>query len=165
MKFIKLTNGQKSIVDDEDYNTLNLYKWGNIGKKTIYAARGRRIKGKYYKILMHREIMNANNSDIVDHINGNTLDNRKINLRFTDRTGNCRNCVRYSNGKNKYKGVRQQYSSSSGIRYSARIQINKKTRLYLGYFKNEEDAVLAYNNAAIKFFGEFAKLNKIEKDE
>lgn len=163
MRTIKLNKDREVLVDDEDYEYLNQFKWGNIGTKFIYAARGTRINGKYYKILMHRVIMKVNDkTQIVDHINGNTLDNRRCNLRITNRCGNSRNSLKRSDGKSIYKGVSVRYKSKKGQRFEVRIQISSEKRIYLGYFKTEVDAAKAYNDAAIKYFGEFAKLNNIK---
>ena len=145
------------LVDDEDFDYLNQFLWGVVGNGThIYAARGTRKKGqKYSKILMHRFIMNVNDKKVmIDHVNGNTLDNRKSNLRIADRMKNLRNSKLRSDSNCKYKGI--------GFRkgkYFARIQINPKKRLFLGYYNTDVDAAKAYDIAAKQYFGEFANLN------
>lgn len=160
MKEIITTTNEIILVDDEDYIELSKHSWGTVVGSKTYAGRGTRKKGcKYKKILMHRVLLNVEDSSvIVDHINGNGLDNRKSNLRITNKTGNARNSKLRSDSKCKYKGVHKKEHS-----YTARIQIDTKTRLYLGEFKTEIEAALAYNKAAIKHFGEFANLNIIKK--
>ena len=84
-KRIKLTKGMSTIVDDDDFESVNQYKW--YFSSTGYAER-RHGKGK---LLLHRFIMNPKNDLQVDHINGNRLDNSRSNLRLATRTENARN--------------------------------------------------------------------------
>lgn len=154
MKTIALTQGNHALVDDEDYPELNKYKWFyNNG----YAARrngGTRFitKTQY----MHRFITTAPNGMEVDHINGNKLDNRKDNLRICSKSEN-----QYNRNKNrgkyssKYKGVSWR---SKTQRWIVTFKSKGKT-VYLGSFKNETDAALAYDQEVKNFHGEFAKLN------
>ena len=160
---IKLNNGMITIVDPENLEELMEFKWGIIKNGSyIYASRGTRKKSeKYKKILMHRFLMNAKEDELVDHINGNTLDNRKCNLRIANKSTNLRNSKLRSDSNCNYKGVSRRISKCGTVRYNARIQIDSKTRIYLGWFKTEIEAAIVYNNAAIKYFGEFAKLNEL----
>lgn len=163
MKTIKLSTGQTTIVDDDDYLKFSKYKWGTISNKThTYVARGTRKKGqRYRKILLHREILKAPKNKMVDHINQNTLDNRKENLRLANRANNLQNSKVRSDSQSVYKGVSKKISKIGTVSFVARIQISVNKRLFLGYFKQEIDAAKAYNEAAIKYFGKFAKLNKV----
>jgi hypothetical protein len=155
LRIIVLRKGQVVKVDDEDFDKLTKFVWGIISNKSghTYAARGTRKNGVYRKILMHREIMN-NPSGMVDHINGDTLDNQKSNLRIVTRQQNLQNSKRRSDCKSRYKGV-----SKRGAKFIARIQINPKQRIFLGYFETEIEAALAYDKAALQYFGEYAKIN------
>tara|TARA_R100001530_G_scaffold129889_1_gene100468 strand:+ start:342 stop:833 length:492 start_codon:yes stop_codon:yes gene_type:complete len=150
---IELINGKKTIVDLCDYDELSGYKWYEIERKhTSHVARW---DGKKH-IYMHRQIMNPKDDELIDHVNHNGLDNRRSNLRVCTRKENSRNCVSRI-GKSKYKGVSWHKASKL---WHARIMVDRKSK-NLGYFKNEEDAGRAYNNAVVKFFGQFAYPNQI----
>lgn len=157
--------GEKEIlIDDEDYDKVSKYNW-HLGKnrKNIYVIRNKRDKDKRIVESLHRYLMGHPENKIVDHINGNTLDNRKENLRICTNTENTRNKDRYKNNKIGYKGVLIHKEKKNGIEYQyiiAEIRVNKK-KINLGHFKTKELAALAYNQAAIKYFGEFARINKI----
>ena len=149
--FIPLTQNQIAIIDLEDYDRVNEFKWQAAWDKTVkhtkrfYAIRERLVKeSKSPKtIRMHRFILNAQKGTIVDHINGNGLDNRKSNLRFVSPNVNSVNRHDFDYKSSKYQGV--SWHKESKLWFS-RITINKKT-YSLGYFKSEEDAAKAYQNA------------------
>jgi len=103
--------------------------------------------------------MKADKNQIIDHIDGNTLNNCKSNLRFCTTSQNAMNCKKsISVLSSVYKGVRFKKDSS---KYTAQITFNGKL-VHIGYFENEVDAAKAYNKAAIENFGEFARLNIIQ---
>jgi hypothetical protein len=105
---------------------------------------------------MHREILNAPAGVFVDHKDGDGLDNRKENLRIVTSAQNQQNRRKISRKTtSKYKGV---YFRRENKKYCALICCKGK-RMHLGYFDNEIDAAKAYDQAAKKFFGEFARLN------
>lgn len=160
MKEIKLGSkkypGLVALVDDEDYEKVNQYIWHVHKKKNTYYGRTNTKKeNKHQTLLMHKLI--CPQWKIVDHKNGNGWDNRKNNLRNGVGSLNNRNARKRENTSSKYKGV-WWYKADSN--WEAGIVINKK-RLFLGRFSNEIEAAKVYNEAAIKYFGDYAKLNDI----
>lgn len=154
-KTIPLTKGFVTIVDEADYGWLNQWKWHYSKLRNDgYAVRLiRDASGKQIVIRMHRLIMNPPKGMFVDHINGKSTDNRRCNLRICTNIQNSHN--RKINNGRKYKGV-----CFERIKWRAYIDVNK-VRIHLGMFVSETDAAIAYNNAAKKYFGEFAKCNLI----
>lgn len=152
MKKIKLTQGKFALVDDEDFEWLNQWKWtydGNNG----YAKRN--IKDK--KLYMHRLILNTPKGKVSDHKNGNKLDNRKINLRICTYSQNGMNKMIQSNNSSGYRGVKWHKQVRL---WEARIKKNGE-QIFLGLYNNNIEAGIVYNWAALKYFGEFAKFNDI----
>lgn len=148
-KEIPLTQGKVTIVDAADYDWLNQWKW----HITSHGYASRDPKTTY----LHRFILNAPKGMWVDHINGDRLDNRRCNLRICTRQENLRNQKKQSGRSSKYKGVCWHNQSKCWMAY---IKHNKVS-MNLGCYKKEEDAACAYNEAATRLFGEFAKLNCI----
>jgi len=111
---------------------------------------------KYTLIFMHREIIEIGDGLVADHINNNTVENRKANLRPATQAQNIRNRRKFAGfSKSKYKGV---YWKPHMNKWVAQIGIDKKV-IYLGSFKKQKDAAKAYEKAAKKYHGEFASLN------
>ncbi len=159
-KFILLTKGKSAIIDDEDYNKINNFKWCADMKpvsKNYYAKRRIVENGKAKYIQMSRFIMNCPLGMFVDHINHNTLDNRKKNLRIVNRRQNQMNKSKNKKKSSKYKGV---YWDNYFKKWKAEITSNYK-KTYIGSFNNEIEAALSYNKYAIKMFGSFACLNVV----
>ena len=159
MKEISLTQGQFALVDDADYDELSKYKWyANKESGSFYATRNFPLgNGKQYPIRMHRQILGLEKGDKRqgDHINHNTLDNRRNNIRICIGQQNMMNQMPNRNTTSRFKGVSWHKQDK---KWQVRIGINKKVK-YLGSFVMEEVAALAYDMAAIREHGEFACLN------
>lgn len=164
MKKIELTNhlDQYIIVDDDDYEKFYNYRWtlNNYGY-AIRTATNDEISNGYKRIIfLHREILGISKStNIADHINHDKLDNRKNNLRICTKLENNKNVLKYTDREytSKYKGV--YWCKSVGL-WRAGIVVDKK-RVFIGYYKIEVHAAIAYNQYAIRHHGEFACLNEI----
>lgn len=159
MKEIELSKRGKhkgkyfAIVDDEDFDRINQFNWFyNNG----YAQRVvEKTDGKRDIIHMHRQIMDTPKGMFTDHINHNTLDNRKSNLRICSKQQNAFNIHKKVIAASKYKGLSQDRRDNS---WNVRIGFNNK-RIHVGWFKDEIEAAKAYDNKAKELFGDFAKLN------
>jgi hypothetical protein len=158
---IALTQGKIAIVDAEDFERLNRYRWCACKcKGTYYAVRvehGRTVR-------MHREIMRAPKGMLVDHADHNGLNNRKSNLRLCTNAQNSYNQQANANGTSRYKGVSWHKCSR---KWSARVRCDGKF-YNLGDYKDEIEAAKAYDRKARELFGEFACLNfpeRMEKNE
>lgn len=158
MKQIPLgKSGKFALIDDEDYELISQYKWRSHDShgRAIYASRTVLVNGKEFFISMHRFIMGCVKGDgkIVDHKDGNGLNNQRSNLRICTNAENQRN--KKPSGRSKYLGVCWHIT-----KWKASININGKQK-HIGLYKNEVDAAIAYNKMAEKHHGEFARLNKI----
>jgi hypothetical protein len=156
MKKIPLTQGQVALVDDCDFE--RVVALGSWYYNQGYAVHGERRRGKYHTTLMHRLILGDPQGD-TDHANGNGLDNRRCNLRACSRSQNAKN-QRPRNRPDKtshFKGV--GWYKPYG-KWRAKIMVDYRT-IHLGYFASEEDAARAYDEAARKYHGQFARLNGI----
>jgi hypothetical protein len=164
MKHIELTHGQKTLVSDEDFEMLSKYHWMarlQEGKYRAFAEKWH--KGKRTRIVMSRLIVDSPKNMVVDHINGDTLDNRRDNLRICTRTQNLQNRKLNKNSKSGYKGVTAfTVKIKTKIYFYWRVWVSKDSKnVSLGYFKDKREAALIYNNYAVRNYGEFAKLNDI----
>lgn len=139
------------LVDLIDYIKASKCNWYLDKTGRVYTKNG------FKTIFLSRFLLEPKLNEIVDHINGNTKDNRRYNLRITDALGNARNHGLNKNNTSGYKGVSLDKSKNL---YRAYITVNWK-HISLGHFKKATDAALAYNKAAIKYFGEFARINVI----
>lgn len=156
MKEIPLTKDKIEFVDDEEFDELNQHKWyaQSNGNGRFYAARktSRRDIGGRKLIFMHRQILGFPDGEI-DHINGDSLDSRKVNMRICDRTHNNANSKTHCNNTSGYRGVSVlQHKWRASIQY-------KYQHIHIGLFINPEEAARAYDKKAVELFGEFAMLN------
>ncbi len=122
--------------------------------------------GKYKSPELGRFIMNVSGPDEIDHRNGNPLDCQKENLRIATRLENSWNRPKQSNNTSGFKGVSSVKRRIGQItsQFRADIQVNKKN-WHLGQYKDAESAARAYDAAARRFFGTFARLNFPEVGE
>ena len=152
---IPLSRGLSAIVDKEDFDRFKNYKWSvaqNGG--TFYAVRGEYIgNGKSRSIYLHRQILDAPKDRIVDHKDGNGLNNRRINLRLCTHAENLWNRGKNKNNTSGYKGV--YYHKQTG-KFITSIWFHHK-EIYLGLFRTAQGASSAYQVAAKKFHGNFAR--------
>jgi hypothetical protein len=157
MREIPLTQGQVALVDAADYGWLNQWKWyafWNKNTRSFYAARGAYSNGAVKTTFMHRVIVGAGRSELVDHVEPcKTLDNRRSNLRIATYSQNSFNSRIRSNNTSGYKGA--SLDKSCG-KWRASICINSKKR-FIGYLSSPELAHEAYKLAAAEHHGEFAR--------
>jgi hypothetical protein len=154
---IRLTRGLWAIVDPIWYERLKEYKWhAKGGHGECYAARGYRRGGRTAVEWMHKVILRVPRGFVVDHINGNTLDNRRANLRIATLAQNAMNSSRRGKaGSSKYKGVSWDGRAK---KWRAMIHVHGRP-MYLGGFDDEVEAAKAYDGAARIYQREFAVLN------
>lgn len=157
MKEIELTKGKKAMVDDEWYPVLSKFKWHthNTNGKW-YAVRTVGKKGRSV-VFMHRYITMAPSGRVVDHIDGNGLNNQESNLRVVIPKANYYNRKIQSNNKTGFKGV--CWDKDRG-KYMASISLNHKA-INLGRYETAEEAAKAYNARAKELYGENARLNDV----
>lgn len=158
MKEIKLTQGKVALVDDEDFEYLNQWKWHAFksGAGIFYARRYDCTNNVRIGIPMHRLILNLKKGDklVIDHKDGNGLNNQRSNVRVCTQQQNSIN--RKGHGASKYIGVSCDKRWNNKWRASIKIGGKQKS---IGYYKTEENAAIAYNIFAEKHHGEFARYN------
>ena len=155
---IRLTEGKFTIVEPQDFYHLNNFDWfTKKGRKCFYAVRFNNQSNKGPTMLsMHRQIMNPPAGLLVDHRNTDSLDNRRANLRLATNSQNqCNKRKTSSHTSSRYIGVSFNKHRKKWLAY---ITYGGKT-IWLGAFDNEIDAAKAYDAAAKKYHGEFARLN------
>lgn len=147
MKKIKLTRGKVTLVDNDDFEKLSKFKWYvNFHTSTSYAVRTRRKNEKGSNMIgMHRLIMNCPKGLIVDHIDGNGLNNRKSNLRVVDARTNQLNRKQHRKRKNGTFGF-TKINGNKNKPYLAQIRI-QGVKKHLGLYKTQKLAHMAYLTA------------------
>lgn len=142
-------NGRSFQFDTEDLPTVQARRWTVDNKGYVSSE----LNGRHVKL--HRLLMNDPKGKVVDHINNNPSDCRKSNLRVTSQHCNAMNCSLPKNSTTGYKGV--CFDKKEG-KYMAHIHPSGRM-VFLGYFDTPERAAVEYDRAAVKYFGEYARLN------
>ncbi len=156
---IRMAQPRYAKVAPGDYKGLRGYEWfAQKGKGCFYAVRrARGTKGnKLATIYMHHELIDVADGLLIDHVNQDSMDNRRANLRGATRAQNVRNRKKFpKSSSSKYKGV---YRRKKTCKWEVKITFERK-KIYLGTFCDEIEAAKAYDRAAIKYHAEFASLN------
>lgn len=155
-KIIKSLCGKNIIVDESDYDYLVQWNWGinssGYARRTHYNKNSKLQK----TLMMHKELTETDNTQIVDHINGNKLDNRRSNLRIVNQS------VNTQRKKTKRKVYDIPYF---GIDYDPKVKkyfvrlIYNKIRFNFGGFEDPKTAAVLYDKAALFFYGEHSRVN------
>jgi hypothetical protein len=157
-----IIKGHLVLVDDEDDHIIADHTWcviRTIGgdREYYYVIRSNYINKGYRQVRLHRQLLDAPKGVLVDHINHNTLDNRRCNLRLCSIAENRFNSQKVKSASSSYKGVRWVTTNKLNP-WEARISLSG-SRKVLGYFPTEEAAASAYDIAAHQLFGTFAMVN------
>jgi hypothetical protein len=145
-----------ALVDDSDYESLNVHKWSAIKtRNTLYAHRKITENGKQTVILMHIVIVGKIENKEVDHRNSNGIDNQRHNFRHCTHSENLMNRGAPENNTSGYKGVNW---NTKAEKWLVRIKCGN-VRVHLGYFTCLIKGAKAYDRAAKELHGEFARLN------
>lgn len=150
MKTIQLSKGLFAIVDDEDFERISRFKWSATKSDGKWYARRNHSGSTVY---LHRFILGITTRQYIDHINGNSLDNRRANLRIATNSQNGANTKKRTTNTSGYKGVKK-----AGRKWRATITCNYR-EVHIGVYETPEDAARAYDSKARELFGNFAGLN------
>lgn len=153
--------GMHALIDKDDAARVRKHRWRPSSSRRsgggVYAETAIYVEGKRQTVSMHRLIMGADSPGLVDHKDGNSLNNRRSNLRWCNESKNKANSRKQiPPSSSRFKGV----SWSQG-KWCAYITANRK-RHCLGRFDDEVAAAQAYNRAALRLFGDFARLNVLD---
>lgn len=150
---IPLSQGKVAIVSASDCDYLRQWRWCALFRKCDHRWYAVRTDHNKAMIYMHRFIMDPPQSMLVDHADNNGLNNTRANLRICTHAQNLRNRKKRYDSVSHFKGI-----TPSSSKWCAYIYVDKRN-IYLGTFPTELDAALAYDAAARKHFGEFARTN------
>lgn len=161
MATLYLTDGRPFQVDDADEARVAAYRWYAGGSRHRYAARSAYSQGQKTTLYLHRWLLEAGPGEQVDHIDGNTLDNRRANLRLCTRKENSRNHPgRPNQRRSRYKGVEYRTDGVRRRPWYAGARVDGRIVCF-GFYLTEEEAALAYNAGVSRLYGEFAWLNVV----
>jgi hypothetical protein len=147
--FIALTQGKRALIDDSDFAAISKFKWHASKHCGIWYAARKDEFGQ--KIFMHRQILSAPADRMVDHVDGDGLNNQRTNIRLATNSQNQMNRKRQKSSSG-FRGV--TFHKQCG-RWQAAIKCNGKSH-YLGLYEVPEAAAEAYRQAASRLFGSFA---------
>lgn len=148
-----------AMLDEADVHLITGYTWfAHHEHQTTYALTNLNRDGKTSVIYMHQLILPPRAGFEIDHRDRNGLNNQRSNLRYATHSQNIANQNHQSRGASKYRGV--TFDKRRKKCWRAKIVVNQET-IWLGAFEVEEDAAMAYNVGALKYFGEFANLNAL----
>ena len=160
MKSLVSSNGHEFSVSDSDFDFLGRWKWRLHRSGYLYrSSQGPRRNIAVHIVVAERAGIFQAGMD-VDHIDRNKLNNVRENLRACTRSQNCMNRAKQSSGSSIYKGVTHEPEKPKA--WGARIKKSGVLKRIGNYF-TEKEAAMAYNQAAIELFGEFAFLNAVEQ--
>ena len=155
MGTIPLSQSQFAIVDDEWHEKISRFKWSLTSAG--YAMRIKQMNGRRINVLMHREILGTPAGMVTDHINGDKLDNRRSNLRFSTKSQNAMNRKINANNKTGYRGV---FWVTRLNCYIAKLQVERRD-VFSRCFHSQHEAAIIWNYYATKHYGDFAVLNDV----
>jgi hypothetical protein len=144
-----VSRGLFAIISASDIDLVRRYRWSV--SSSGYVHRSQKKNRESTRIALHRAIIGARTEELVDHINGNPLDNRRENLRIANPSQNSWNTAKRKDSKNLYKGVRRNRD-----KFSAFITV-RGNRMHIGVYDTQEEAHAAYCDEARRHFGEFAR--------
>lgn len=170
MKYIilsgKYANGRFAVVSDKDFDRLSKYRWriykafgGEYAKRTVKVRSRLDATRTTTTVAMHRDVVRAKIGETVDHINRNTLDNQRENLRVCSMGDNLRNGKLRKNVSG-YRGVYSCAKTHPSTPWEVKVRHNYKS-IWLGRYASKQEAATVYNNATKKLFGEFAYQNPL----
>lgn len=157
---LPLTTGGFTLIDPEDYEWAKDWKW--FLNNTGYVCRTQHPEHR--AVFLHRLIDKTPEGLKTDHINGNPKDNRRCNLRHVNWHQSAWNTSQHGKHSSQFKGVHLIRRPGRNPKWCSQITVNGEVRS-LGYFVDEKEAARAYDRAAKRFFGEYARLNLPDEPE